>query len=174
MSLHADLLEQARHLARRESKRPKQASLRRSIATAYYALFHLLVNESCAFLVAGGGRQQLRNAMARAFAHSEMVAACKAFAKQSATSHSVKDCLRVALPSGTISDDLRKLATAFVDLQQARHEADYDPSAAFTRQHALGLVAQVEAAFDSWKRIRNSVEADVFRVALLIHQSIRS
>ncbi len=42
MPLAQDLLEQARHLANREPKRPKQASLRRAVSRAYYALFHLL------------------------------------------------------------------------------------------------------------------------------------
>lgn len=39
MSLHADLLKQARHLATKERRRPSQASLRRAISAAYYALF---------------------------------------------------------------------------------------------------------------------------------------
>jgi hypothetical protein len=38
MSFADDLLEQAYHLANRESKKPKQASLRRAVSTAYYAL----------------------------------------------------------------------------------------------------------------------------------------
>lgn len=45
MTLHHDLLEQAEHLAKRETKKPKQASLRRAVSSAYYALFHLLVSD---------------------------------------------------------------------------------------------------------------------------------
>jgi len=41
MAFPNDLLEQAKHLAIREKKRPRQASLRRAVSTAYYALFHL-------------------------------------------------------------------------------------------------------------------------------------
>jgi len=37
MSLHADLLAQAEYLAKKEPKRPRQASLRRAISAAYYA-----------------------------------------------------------------------------------------------------------------------------------------
>jgi hypothetical protein len=40
--MHDDLLEVADHLARRDPGRPKQVSLRRAIATAYYAVFHAL------------------------------------------------------------------------------------------------------------------------------------
>lgn len=39
-----DLLHQADHLARWDRRRPKQASLRRAVSTAYYALFHLLIS----------------------------------------------------------------------------------------------------------------------------------
>ncbi|MGA8172582.1 MAG: hypothetical protein WB816_17365 [Methylocystis sp.] len=37
-----DLLALADDLAQRDSGRPKQASLRRAVATAYYAVFHAL------------------------------------------------------------------------------------------------------------------------------------
>src|SRR5712692_5365690 len=47
-----DLLEQARHLANREKKRPRQASLRRAVSTAYYALFHLLISEALLLRIA--------------------------------------------------------------------------------------------------------------------------
>jgi hypothetical protein len=51
MSLHADLLAQARRLVSQDPRRPRQASLRRAISTAYYALFHLLISEASAMLV---------------------------------------------------------------------------------------------------------------------------
>ena len=41
-----DLLEQAWHLAKREKRKPRQASLRRAVSTAYYALFHHLIHEA--------------------------------------------------------------------------------------------------------------------------------
>ena len=47
MAFHQDLLKQAIQLARNESRKPKQASLRRAVSTAYYALFHFLIYETC-------------------------------------------------------------------------------------------------------------------------------
>ena len=41
-----DLLEQAYDLAQKEPANPKQASLRRAVSTAYYSLFHLLIDEA--------------------------------------------------------------------------------------------------------------------------------
>lgn len=73
MALPTDLLAQARLLATREPKRPKQASLRRAISNAYYALFHLLVDQSCRFLVSGASasRRALREQLARSLAAAD-------------------------------------------------------------------------------------------------------
>jgi hypothetical protein len=62
------LLEQARHLANREKTRPRQASLRRAVSTAYYALFHLLISEA----TSNWKRADQRHALARAFDHGKM------------------------------------------------------------------------------------------------------
>jgi hypothetical protein len=43
-----DLVPQARLLARSEPRHPKQATLRRTVSTAYYGLFHFLIEESVA------------------------------------------------------------------------------------------------------------------------------
>ncbi len=73
MAYPEDLLEQAMHLAQRERKRPKQASLRRAISTAYYALFHLLISET----VKNWKRPEERFTLARMFEHAAMEKACK-------------------------------------------------------------------------------------------------
>jgi hypothetical protein len=56
MGIAEDLLRQADHLATYEGSNPSQASLRRAVSTAYYALFHLLVEAVCPMLewFAGG------------------------------------------------------------------------------------------------------------------------
>ena len=62
MRLHDGLLEQAQHLLRREKRRPKQASLRRAISTAYYALFHLLVFDAARVFLGSIKDQSLQRA----------------------------------------------------------------------------------------------------------------
>ncbi len=49
---------------------------------------------------------------------------------------------------------LMNVAKTFVDLQEARHEADYNLSKSFTRQEALAIVRRVEQAFVDWSGIR--------------------
>ncbi len=69
MSLADDLLEQSFELAAREAGAPdvpKQASMRRAVSTAYYALFHLLVGEA----VNNWAVQRHRDILARLFDHS--------------------------------------------------------------------------------------------------------
>src|ERR1700680_2065510 len=66
MAYHDDLLGQALHLVHKERRNPKQASLCRAVSTAYYALFHLLINEA----VSNWSRVNLRAALGRAFDHN--------------------------------------------------------------------------------------------------------
>ena len=72
MAYPDDLLEQERHLAKREPKRPRQARLRRAISSAYYALFHLLIAET----VKNWKRPQERYSLARMFDHAAMGKTC--------------------------------------------------------------------------------------------------
>jgi uncharacterized protein (UPF0332 family) len=162
MSLHVDLLEQASHLLRREPRRPKQASLRRAISAAYYAFFHLLVHESSKRLISGASHEQLRALTVRAFDHGTMKQASKAFA-----SGGLPPSLQSILPHGA-PVELRKLADVFVNLQHARHGADYDVNLSLTRHETQTLVDQVEEAFQLWQTLREDPAARVYLTSLLL------
>jgi hypothetical protein len=155
MTLHADLLAQARFLARREPKRVKQASLRRAISAAYYALFHLLGFEASRLFVRD---DRLLYRLSRVYGHSEMNDVSKSFAKGQwpNTFNPVKGVF-------SIPQELKDVAQAFVDLQEARHNADYDLAARFTRRDALVLGGRAAKAFRDWKAIR---EDDLARIYL--------
>ncbi len=68
MAFAEDLLDQAFLLLNKETKNPKQASLRRAVSTAYYAVFHLFVQEACA----NWNPPAVRENLARAFSHQTM------------------------------------------------------------------------------------------------------
>src|SRR5271169_1426186 len=68
MSFAQDLLEQADHLIDKDGANPKQASLRRAVSTAYYALFHLLIDEA----VGNWAVERHRSALGRTFEHKGM------------------------------------------------------------------------------------------------------
>ena len=163
MSLAKDLLEQARHLATREPKRPKQASLRRAISAAYYALFHLLASEAAGKL-APSQPAGLKDAMQRAFAHGEMKAVCKAFSGTPANLPRPANGLVVA----PLQPELQKVAKAFVELREARHSSDYDLTFSVTKIDAQTLIQTVDDAFASWAVVRGSANANVFLAAMLL------
>ena len=61
----------------------------------------------------------------------------------------------------------------FVDLQEARHEADYDTMRQFSRREVLDLVDRAEQAFVDWNRVRRSVQADTFLAGMLAFGNMR-
>jgi uncharacterized protein (UPF0332 family) len=157
--LHDDLLEQARHLANREHRRPKQASLRRAISTAYYALFHLLLDEATRML---SSDPSLRQLIGRAFLHDEMKQASIAFKSGGLPPHVHAIC-GVPVPA-----ELQRVAEVFVELQEARHESDYKLDRTFTRRNAIYFVDRSEQAFQLWESIRTEPIARVYLASLLL------
>lgn len=71
-----------------------------------------------------------------------------------------------------VPPELRQVASAFVNLQEARHEADYDLSRRFSRSEALDLIEVSEKATEAWREIRNTSEAQIFLTALLVNESV--
>lgn len=159
MSLARDLLEQARHLSRRERHRPRQASLRRAISAAYCALFHLVIQEATGTLIA---RPALRARFARAFDHGDMRSASRAFANP-------QPAQLASLTGGApVPQAVQDVAAAFVEMQEARHEADYNLDRSFTRLESTDFVAMAARAFATWQTIRTDPVARTYLAALLL------
>jgi uncharacterized protein (UPF0332 family) len=169
MSLHDDLRKQAWHLARREPRKPTQASLRRAISAAYFALFHLLIDEATGTMF-GRGRQQrgFRHVLARGFTHESMVAACKSFG-----GGTLPQQVRNTSGLNRIPGDLQYVAETFVTLQDERHRADYNLAAPFQRSEVLALLAQLDMAFEAWSRIRNEDASRLFLMSLPLWKQLQ-
>jgi hypothetical protein len=179
MALHHDLLEQAHHLAKRERKKPKQASLRRSVSAAYYALFHLLVAEG-AKRISPNKPVGLSLVIQRSFNHGEMRNVCHSFVlgHVAAIKPNQKPENIVNPPEATrrlislpLDPRLFNLTQAFIALQEARHEADYNPEKQWNRLAVLGHVKTAQDAFSDWAAIRTDETTTVFIVALLLQKS---
>lgn len=171
MTLAADLLEQARTLAKREPKRPRQASLRRAVSSAYYALFHQLTEAASRDLITGSDCEILRNQVKRAFKHAEMKDVCQALAKWQPKQPPAR---MANLFSQSPSEDIRHVASAFVELQQARHDADYDTQCRFSRDDVLTLLETAEQAFLIFNGLpRKSAERRMLLVALAFYERWR-
>ena len=160
MSLHSDLLALAHRLTLLDRRKPKQANLRRSVSTAYYALFHRLTASAVA-IIGPNLQESAALQLQRWFDHREMKHVAGMF------SSAVPPRQIAAVLAMPPSVELQSVAQTFVRLQGARHAADYDLSSHWTRHVVQDYVQSTRDAFDAWTRIRRSHEANVFALALL-------
>jgi hypothetical protein len=119
MAFPDDLLELAKQLADLHPEAPHQASLRRAVSTAYYALFHLLISDA----TANWARPELRTTLARFFDHGPMKTASENQVSEinRALKYGVPESLKTAA-----AIRLRTVAEAFKQVQQRRNDADYN------------------------------------------------
>jgi hypothetical protein len=143
-----DLLEIARELAVRETGRPKQTSLKRSVSTAYYALFHALAHECVGQTIGWTFRSprywETITTLYRAIDHA---AAKRQFE-------------RYGRDPGA-SAELKQIGREFVALQAARIRADYDPSPVFTRIAVRQHIADAESAIRRLRELPIEAKRDL-------------
>jgi uncharacterized protein (UPF0332 family) len=153
MGFADELLEQAYHLLNKDGDQPSQASLRRAVSTAYYALFHLLIDEA----VGNWGFAHQRSRIARTFTHRGMKKVCEEHVK----GFYMADEPPAGLP-------LKDIAQTFRDLQQKRETADYDNSYAWTKLNAESWLDKTSVAFDNWRKVRTDIETQDFLLYLFM------
>jgi uncharacterized protein (UPF0332 family) len=156
MAYPDDLLEQAEHLANREIENPRQASLRRAISSAYYALFQLLVSESVSQWRIAYQRPQL----ARIFDHARMNVASTRVLNEKLFPFIGQDPASVA--------HLKTIATTFNELYEHRQTADYDTSTQWSRTEVLALIDLVKESFKSVDAIRSESIANDYLLSLFV------
>jgi uncharacterized protein (UPF0332 family) len=147
MSLSEDLLEQASALCELDSRRPKQANLRRAVSAAYYAVFHAVVQAAVRAMIPA--RSELRSLVSRKFSHSTIKSAAQRTAEairrtQSQTNSALSPAEYHVL----------RLTNAFVDLQEARHKADYDVTEVFTELQVSKWLDDAKLAAQSLESVR--------------------
>jgi uncharacterized protein (UPF0332 family) len=100
----------AHDLVNLRSGRPKQGHLRRSISSAYYAMFHALARCCADLLIGGPGSKRSKPAWSqvyRALDHGTAKSAC------------ANETMIAKFPR-----EIQEFSRAFVELQLKRHEAD--------------------------------------------------
>lgn len=133
-----ELVELASRLARGPGRgRPRTIELRRAVSTAYYAVFHKLGQHAATRLVGDGWSPQ-HSAVARWISHTEL-------AQLADAANGIGNrALQVALRP--VDSRLADLSQIFVDLQVARHDADYNDLFDVTREEALLAVDSARRA----------------------------
>ena len=132
-----DLLEDALHLAARGDAENRDSCRRRAISTAYYAVFHLLVED----FVSNWPFPDQRARLGRMFDHRRMREA--GFAPLDKKNPTLVE---------TAILDVKK---AFEQLQADRHRADYDLGWNIVGTDAARAIKVAEDAFVKWRSIRS-------------------
>lgn len=129
---------------------PTPAAIRRAVSTAYYAALHALNASNVEVLIGPAHNQLTADAwmqIYRGLSHRQ--------ARTQLQQHRDR-----------LSADAKIFADVFRDLQNERHNADYNPRAAFTIQAATNLLNQAEAAITDFLRTGQSERVAIATLTL--------
>jgi uncharacterized protein (UPF0332 family) len=163
MSQPRALLALARKLLSLKAKKFEDAQVRRAVSTAYYALFQLLTDAATALIVTPGSPHA--GVIRRTFNHEPM----------RVVSWAISDGKLPKLfgdpKAYSLSDGLKTVAKAFVDLQGERETADYDHARPFRPEKAAELVTRAEEAFAAWETVKGTDEARLYLSSFLLQKT---
>lgn len=158
MGVARDLLQQAIHLATYQGVNVSQVDLRRAISTAYYAIFHLLVEDGGQRW--RGGSSASVTGLERALDHSAMRNSSQRFSGTNWSDWRGSD--------QPVPPLLRRVAKSFLVLQDARLLADYDNQQQWSITDVEELLSTAEAAFQDWDSIRTDPLAGNYLLSMLL------
>ena len=139
-------------LAKLEVRRPKQSSLRRSISTSYYALFHGITLEWSRCFVS-----PVAIYSRRMIAHRDAKDAAERLSDTNTRDKRLKHLS--GMPQCPLP--LQKVSTDFVALQERRHIADYDLSINLQRNDALEMHTRAERSIKSLIKCRTDCPSEL-------------
>lgn len=153
------LLEQAaRLIVPPRSGPPRQVDLRRAISSAYYAVFHAISAAMADEFVGVTKRAAKLYALAyRGVDHRALRDLCNA-----AKNPQLPPKYRSYAPATGFEPDIQVFASLFKDLQERRHEADYDPSDRINTSDAMLAITTARNAITRFRRA-----SELQRVAFL-------
>ena len=160
MAYANELLELAQELANLHPDHPHQASLRRAVSTAYYALFHLLICEA----TENWRRAELRAVLGRVFDHGPMKQASD---KKAAELNAYFKEEPPEGPERTLAYHLYNVTDTFGQAQYHRNEADYNTAREWDLTEVLLHIDGITEAFKSWYIIREEPAAQAYLVSML-------
>jgi uncharacterized protein (UPF0332 family) len=145
VGLADELLEDAHFLADKGVSDNRQTLMRRAISTAYYAAFHLFIED----FVEHWEFEDQRVRLGRMFNHSQMRNAFPDNQKKNPTA---------------VEKELFNVGTAFKQLQKDRHRADYDGGWRLVETDVRDSIRLAEDVINKWRKIKDD---DIARHHLL-------
>ncbi len=164
MAYSDDLVEKAKSLAATDPRRPKQANIRRALSSAYYALFHEIVDRAARSILLGADAAgPIGSRLRRTIEHRAVLKCAKWFAGAGEMPVAIQ-AMRGAPGAGPppIDASLSRLCQIFVDLQAERHRADYDLSAPFARADVNRRIIEAESAIAALRALETKGDALLF------------
>jgi uncharacterized protein (UPF0332 family) len=183
MSLHNDLLDLADEICELSSTKPKEAGLRRAVSTAYYAVFHSIIDFGLKTMFGTSVSITYYNLYGRSVEHTTLLKICKNIADLDSAilKHQDKSPQTIFVPTEKleriyglfpiISLELSTLARNVPILQEDRHKADYDYSYKLKKTDVKG---SIQTARESVKAIESLRRSDSVQFVVFFLQLIKS
>ena len=130
---------------------PAPAAIRRAISTAYYAIFHALAANNADVLIGPAHNQLTTDAWIRIY---------RGLNHNHARSQLQQNRANLSASVQTFSD-------LFRDLQNERHNADYNPEATFTIQAATTWLNEVETTITDFLQTSRNERAAIAILTLI-------
>ncbi|MCB9542264.1 MAG: hypothetical protein H6703_07445 [Myxococcales bacterium] len=157
MPLSHEFLDLAARLVALDPRPPRVITLRRAVSAAYYGVFHRLVGDAITSTLGptppvatdnpdNPMRLRIDHRVSRWFTHTRMKTVSGWFRQPARAPRPIQGMLTAGADS-FVPPSLQLVAKYFVDLQLARHAADYDPAHRLTRIEAHQFVAKAKDAF---------------------------
>jgi hypothetical protein len=144
---------------------PRQVNIRRAISAAYYGLFHAtLIAAADQFVGKTKQGTSLYALVYRAVDHRDLRLLCEEVKKSKLSAKYLPFA-----PSGGFGANLQAFASAVLELQEKRHEADYNPMIRVKTLDAQLAIRMARAALASFEaaRVQNQ-EAFLTLLTLLL------
>lgn len=128
-------------------RKPRQTEIRRAISAAYYGVFHFVLTQVADRYIGATLHADPRYALVyRSIQHGGLRALCLEVKKPGVT-----EKLKPYVPIAGFGRDIRLFAAALANLQDRRHDADYDPSVSFVRKDAVSAIDAARSAIARFK-----------------------
>ena len=116
---------------------PSQDALRRAVSTAYYAMFHALASSNADCIVGAAHDPLTEHAWSRIY---------RGLNHNAARRYLLQD-------QSLFSPPVRQFAADFAQLQDLRHQADYNPNTTFALPDTLTWIERAESAIETFMRL---------------------
>ncbi|MEJ0026899.1 MAG: hypothetical protein WDN01_12805 [Rhizomicrobium sp.] len=119
---------------------PRQVVLRRAVSTAYYAVFHVPCGTIAETFVSAGVWKS-RVLFYRSLDHGKTKDRCKKLGQKPLPNKE-----KIFFEAQAFGQELRDFANTFVQLQELRHQSDYDPDYRLTKALAQQCIDDASKA----------------------------